>query len=163
MSDTDEIKSRINIVDFIGKRVTLKKTGRNYKGLCPFHNEKTPSFIVSPERQTFHCFGCGKGGDILAFVMEYDHVDFVEALEELAEVTGVKLTRRVGDTPEVKLKQKIFEVNHLASEYYQYILTKHKLGENARDYLKRRGFRINQLKRSGWGIARTAGKRSLPI
>jgi DNA primase len=70
MSDTDEIKSRINIVDFIGKRVTLKKTGRNYKGLCPFHNEKTPSFIVSPERQTFHCFGCGKGGDILAFVME---------------------------------------------------------------------------------------------
>ncbi len=139
MSDVDDIKSRINIVDFIGKRVTLKKTGRNFKGLCPFHNEKTPSFIVSPERQTFHCFGCGKGGDIFAFVMEYDHVDFVEALEELAEVTGVKLTRRVGETPEAKLKQKIFEVNHLASEYYQYILTKHKLGEKARDYLKHRG------------------------
>jgi DNA primase len=139
MSDTDEIKSRINIVDFIGKRVTLKKTGRNYKALCPFHNEKTPSFIVSPERQTFHCFGCGKGGDIFAFVMEYDHVDFVEALEELAEITGVKLTRRVGETPEAKLKQKIFEVNHLASEYYLYILTKHKLGEKAREYLKHRG------------------------
>ncbi len=153
MSDTDEIKSRINIVDFIGKRVTLKKTGRNYKGLCPFHNEKTPSFIVSPERQTFHCFGCGKGGDILAFVMEYDHVDFVEALEELAEVTGVKLTRRVGDTPEVKLKQKIFEVNHLASEYYQYILTKHKLGENARDYLKRRGVSDKSVKTFGLGYS----------
>ncbi len=139
MSDTDEIKSRINIVDFIGKRVTLKKTGRNFKGLCPFHNEKTPSFIVSPERESFHCFGCGKGGDIFTFVMEYSRVDFPEALEELAEIAGVKLTRRVGDTPEAKLKQKIFEVNHLASEYYQYILTKHKLGENARDYLKRRG------------------------
>ena len=101
MSDADEIKSHINIVDFIGKRVTLKKTGRNYKGLCPFHNEKTPSFIVSPERQTFHCFGCGKGGDILAFVMEYDHVDFVEALAEMAEETGVKLTRRVWVTKRV--------------------------------------------------------------
>jgi DNA primase len=153
MSDTDEIKSRINIVDFIGKRVTLKKTGRNYKGLCPFHNEKTPSFIVSPERQTFHCFGCGKGGDILAFVMEYDHVDFVEALEELAEVTGVKLTRRVGETPEAKLKQKIFEVNHLASEYYQYILTKHTLGENARDYLKGRGVSDKSVKTFGLGYS----------
>ena len=139
MSDTDEIKSRINIVDFIGKRVSLKKTGRNFKGLCPFHNEKTPSFIVSPERESFHCFGCGKGGDVFTFVMEYEHVDFPEALEELAEVAGVKLTRRVGETPEAKLKQKILEVNHLASEYYHYILTKHKLGEKARSYLKRRG------------------------
>lgn len=153
MSDTDEIKSRINIVDFIGKRVTLKKTGRNFKALCPFHNEKTPSFIVSPERQTFHCFGCSKGGDILAFVMEYDHVDFVEALEELAEITGVKLTRRVGETPEAKLKQKIFEVNHLASEYYQYILTKHKLGEKAREYLTHRGVSDKSIKTFGLGYS----------
>jgi DNA primase len=153
MSDTDEIKSRINIVDFIGKRVILKKTGRNFKGLCPFHNEKTPSFIVSPERQTFHCFGCGKGGDILAFVMEYDHVDFVEALEELAEVTGVKLTRRIGETPEAKLKQKIFEVNHLASEYYQYILTKHTLGEKAREYLAHRGVSDKSVKTFGLGYS----------
>jgi len=153
MSDTDEIKSRINIVDFIGKRVPLKKTGRNYKGLCPFHNEKTPSFIVSPERQTFHCFGCGKGGDIFAFIMEYDHVDFVEALEELAEITGVKLTRRVGETPEAKLKQKIFEVNHLAGEYYQYILTKHTLGEKARDYLKHRGVSEKSIKTFGLGYS----------
>ncbi len=153
MSDTDEIKSRINIVDFIGKRVTLKKTGRNYKGLCPFHNEKTPSFIVSPERQTFHCFGCSRGGDIFAFVMEYEHVDFVEALEELAEITGVKLTRRMGETPEAKLKQKIFEVNHLASEYYQYILTKHKLGEKAREYLKHRGITDKSIKTFGLGYS----------
>jgi len=153
MSDVDEIKSRINIVDFIGKRVTLKKTGRNFKALCPFHNEKTPSFIVSPERQTFHCFGSGKGGDILAFVMEYDHVDFVEALEELAEITGVKLTRRAGETPEAKLKQKIFEVNHLASEYYHYILTKHKLGKKALDYLKHRGVSDKSVKTFGLGYS----------
>lgn len=145
MSDIDEIKSRLNIVDFIGKRVTLKKTGRNFKGLCPFHNEKTPSFIVSPERESWHCFGCGKGGDVFAFVMEYDHVDFAEALEDLADLSGVKLTRRVGETPEAKLKQKILEVNHLASEYYHYILTKHALGEKARDYLKHRGIRDKSI------------------
>src|SRR3989344_7614227 len=139
MSDVEEIKSRLNIVDIIGKRVTLKKAGRNFKGLCPFHNEKTPSFIVSPDRQTFHCFGCSKGGDVFTFVMEYDHVDFPEALEELASIAGVTLTRRITDTPQAKLKEKIFEVNHLASEYYHYVLTKHTLGARARDYLKHRG------------------------
>lgn len=153
MSDTDEIKSRINIVDIIGKRVTLKKTGRNFKGLCPFHNEKTPSFIVSPERESWHCFGCGKGGDIFSFVMEYEHVDFPEALEELAEIAGVKLTRRVGETPEAKLKQKILEVNHLASEYYHYILTKHALGEKARDYLKKRGVTDKSIKTFALGYS----------
>ena len=153
MSDTDEIKSKINIVDYIGKRVILKKTGRNFKGLCPFHNEKTPSFIVSPERESWHCFGCGKGGDVFAFVMEYDHVDFIEALESLAELTGVKLTRRIGETPEIKLKQKIFEVNHLASEYYQYILTKHTLGEKARAYLTHRGVSDKSIKTFGLGYS----------
>jgi len=153
MSDVDEIKSRINIVDVIGKRVVLKKTGRNFKGLCPFHNEKTPSFIVSPERESWHCFGCGKGGDIFSFVMEYEHVDFPEALEELAEIAGVKLTRRVGETPEAKLKQKILEVNHLASEYYHYVLTKHALGAKARDYLKKRGVTDKSIKTFGLGYS----------
>lgn len=139
MSDVEEIKSRLNIVDIVGKRVTLKKAGRNFKGLCPFHNEKTPSFIVSSDRQTFHCFGCGKGGDIFTFVMEYDHVDFPEALEELASQAGVTLTRTIADTPQAKIKDKILEVNHLASEFYQYLLTKHALGAHARDYLKTRG------------------------
>ena len=153
MSDVDEIKSRVNIVDVIGKRVTLKKTGRNFKGLCPFHNEKTPSFIVSPERESWHCFGCGKGGDIFSFIMEYEHVDFPEALEELAEIAGVKLTHRVGETPEAKLKQKILEVNHLASEYYQYILTKHKLGAKALSYLKHRGVTDKSMKTFALGYS----------
>lgn len=139
MSDIDEIKARLNIVDIIGERVHLKKAGRNFKGLCPFHAEKTPSFIVSPDRQTFHCFGCGKGGSMFDFVMLFDHVDFPEALETLAERAGVKLERRPADTPEAKLRQKILEVNHLASEYYHYLLQKHAVGEHARRYLKERG------------------------
>lgn len=139
MSDIDEIKARLDIVDIVGSRVTLKKAGRNFKGLCPFHNEKSPSFMVSPDRQTFHCFGCGKGGSVFDFVMLFDHVDFAEALETLAEKAGVKLERRFADTPESKMRQKILEVNHLASEYYHYLLTKHAVGEHARTYLKHRG------------------------
>ncbi|MBI3577016.1 DNA primase [Candidatus Gottesmanbacteria bacterium] len=146
MSDVDEVKSRLNIVDVIGARVPLKKAGRHFKALCPFHSEKTPSFIVSPERQTWHCFGCGKGGSVIDFVMEYEHVDFVEALETLAEKAGVKLERRATDTPEAKLKQKMYEVNHLASEFYHYLLTQHKLGEKARSYLKNRGITEKSIK-----------------
>src|SRR5437868_31343 len=125
MTDIDEIKTRLNIVDIIGKRVTLKKAGRHFKALCPFHGEKTPSFVVSPDRQIFHCFGCGKGGTVFDFVMEYEHVDFAEALEELAHLAGVTLTRHPAATPEAKLKERLLEVNHLASEYYHYLLTKH--------------------------------------
>ncbi len=139
MSDIDEIKARVNIADVIGKRVTLKKAGHNFKALCPFHSEKTPSFIVSPERQIYKCFGCGKGGSVIDFVMEYEHVDFIEALESLADLSGVKLERRPADSPEAKLKQRMYEANHLASEYYHYILTKHKSGDRARRYLKTRG------------------------
>lgn len=153
MSDIDEIKSRVSIVDLVGSRVTLKKAGRNFKGLCPFHGEKTPSFIVSPDRQTFHCFGCGKGGSIFDFIMLLDHLDFAEALETLADRAGVVLSRRPLDTPEGKIKQKLLEVNHLASEYYQYLLTKHAVGEKARDYLKHRGVSDKSIKTFSLGYS----------
>ena len=146
MSDIDEIKARLNIVDIIGERVKLTKAGRNFKGLCPFHGEKTPSFMVSADRQMFKCFGCGKGGSVIDFVMEYEHVDFVEALEDLADKAGVKLTRKAGDTPQAKLKERIYEVNHLASEFYHYLLTKHAHGEKARLYLKNRGISDKSIK-----------------
>lgn len=139
MSDIDEVKSRLNIIDVVGQRVKLKRVGKNFKGLCPFHTEKTPSFIVSPDRQSWHCFGCGKGGSVIDFVMEYEHLEFSEALEELADRVGVKLERHDSDTPEAKRKRQLFEVNHLASEYYHYLLTKHALGARGRDYLKERG------------------------
>lgn len=153
MSDIDEIKSRLNIVDIIGKVVTLKKAGRNFKGLCPFHSEKTPSFVVSPDRQIFHCFGCSKGGDIFSFVTEYHHVDFGEALEDLAAAAGVKLTRRNVDSKEGSLKQKLLEVNHLASEFYQYLLIKHALGEKGMFYLKNRGISDKSIKTFSLGYS----------
>ncbi len=146
MSDIEEIKSRLNIIDIIGKSVKLKKAGRNFKGLCPFHNEKSPSFMVSPDRQMFHCFGCGKGGSVFDFVMLYSHVDFVEALEELAALAGVKLTRGISDSPETHLKQKLYEVNHIASEFYHYVLTKHALGQKGFLYLKNRGVSDKSIK-----------------
>lgn len=146
MNDVDEVKSRTNIIELISAHVTLKKAGRHFKGLCPFHNEKSPSFIVSPERAIWKCFGCGKGGSAIDFVMEQEHVDFVEALETLAEKAGVKLERRMGDTPESKLKEKIYGANHLASEYYHFLLTKHPIGEKARAYLKTRGVTDKTIK-----------------
>lgn len=139
MSDIDDVKSKIDIVDYIGKRVVLKKSGRNYKGLCPFHGEKTPSFMVSPDRQAFHCFGCGRGGSVIDFVMEETHVDFREALEDLAETVGVTLTRNKGDSPQEKRKDTLLEIHHLAAEYYHYLLQTHKVGEKARAYLMNRG------------------------
>lgn len=153
MGDVDEVKSRTNIIDLIGAHVTLKKAGRHFKGLCPFHNEKTPSFIVSPERAIWKCFGCGKGGSAIDFVMEYERVDFVEALETLAEKAGVKLERRMGDTPEAKLKERIYGANHLASEYYHFLLTKHAIGEKARGYLKTRGVTDKTIKTFSLGYS----------
>ena len=153
MSDVDEIKTRLNIVDIVSERVTLKKAGRNFKGLCPFHHEKSPSFMVSSERQSFHCFGCGKGGSVIDFVMEFEHIDFVEALEQLAQRAGVTLTKRMSDSPEQQVKAKLYEVNSLASEFYQYMLTRHPLGEKALMYLKNRGISDKSIKTFGLGYS----------
>src|SRR6187455_1101124 len=90
-NSVEQIKDRLDIVDIISETVNLKKTGRSYKGLCPFHQEKTPSFVVFPDSQHFHCFGCGKGGDIFTFQMEVEKVEFPEALRELAKRAGVDL------------------------------------------------------------------------
>jgi DNA primase len=136
MSDVEEIKSRLDIVQVIGESVPLKKAGRNLKGLCPFHQEKTPSFTVNPERQTYHCFGCGEGGDIFEFVMKREAADFPEALRMLAKRAGVEL--KGFDSKASKAKQRLFEANDQAAKYFVAAL-KHASGKVAQEYLKSRG------------------------
>jgi|SRR3989338_3849108 len=137
MEPKDEIKQKINIVDLVNSYVSIKKSGRNYKGICPFHSEKSPSFMVSPELQIFKCFGCNEAGDIFSFVEKIEGVDFPAALEILAEKANVQLKKRENyDSEKKSRKGIIFEINHLALEYYHFILTKHKIGANALDYVK---------------------------
>lgn len=139
MTDVELIKSKINIIDFINQYVPLKKTGRNFSALCPFHSEKTPSFIVSSERQSWYCFGaCNEGGDVISFLEKWENIEFLEALKILAKKTGVKLSQYT-PTEDTKRKEKLYEVNHLALEFYHYLLTKHKLGRRALEYLSSRG------------------------
>lgn len=146
MTDLEEIKQKIDLVALVSEYVPLKKTGANFKGLCPFHNEKTPSFIVSPERQIWHCFGgCQDGGDIFKFLMRIENLEFPEALKILAQRAGVNLAS-YQPTKTSEIKDKIYAVNKLASEYYQYILTTHALGEKARDYLTNRLITNNSIK-----------------
>ena len=138
MTDAELIKSKIDIVNFISDYITLKKAGRNYKSVCPFHSEKTPSFVVSPERGSWHCFGaCGEGGDAISFLQKWENIEFLEALKILAKKVGVKLT---GFTPtdNIRQKEKLYEINHLACEFFHYLLTKHALGMRAREYLDTR-------------------------
>lgn len=134
-----EIKAKVDIAALIGERVTLKQRGRRFLGLCPFHSEKTPSFTVSPEIGIFKCFGCSVAGDAFTFLERYDGMTFVEALEHLAQRTGVKLERRVVDSRVAAMDKQILEANHLAAEYYHFLLTKHKVGKKASDYLRLRG------------------------
>ncbi|MCD6568397.1 MAG: DNA primase [Dehalococcoidia bacterium] len=140
MSVISEVKQRIDLVEFVSQYVTLQKTGRNFKGLCPFHSEKTPSFFVFPEQQTWHCFGaCGTGGDVFSFLMRKENVDFSQALHILAERAGVALSspeRVVGN--EDREKDELFQINELAAEYYHHLLLNALEGEEARNYLTRR-------------------------
>lgn len=147
MTDLEQIKQKVDIVAFISEYMPLKKTGANFKGLCPFHNEKTPSFVVSPERQIWHCFGgCNDGGDVFKFLMKIENIDFPEALKILAQRAGVKLTNSFQSGKSSELRTRIFEINHLASEFYNYLLTSHKLGEKAREYLGERKISENSWK-----------------
>lgn len=136
MSDVDDIKGRLDIVQVIGESVPLRKAGRNFKGLCPFHSEKTPSFMVNPERQSFHCFGCDEGGDVFDFVMKRERADFPETLRMLAQRAGVEL--KGFDAKAGKQKQRLFDANEAAARYFQAVLG-HATGAAARDYLKERG------------------------
>ena len=155
MSVVDEIKARVDIVDLISEYVTLRKSGRNYTALCPFHSEKTPSFVVFPETQTWHCFGaCATGGDIFAFIQKRENFDFPEALRLLAQRAGVTL-EPPGEkkTAEEQLRQRLREVNAAAAQYFHNLLLTAAQGEIAREYLARRGINQETISRFQLGYA----------
>ena len=139
-SDVQQIKDRINIADIVGQYVKLRRAGRTYAGLCPFHKERTPSFHVSPERGTYKCFGCGEGGDVFSFLQKMDGTDFLTVLKQLAEKAGVKLTPRSGAhaaTPEQKEHDEhLREVCEAAAVFFEQKLKERK---DVQEYLKTRG------------------------
>jgi DNA primase len=152
MSVTDEIKERLDIVDVVSRYVPLKKAGRNYKGLCPFHSEKTPSFIVFPDSQNWHCFGaCGTGGDIFAFMMRRENLDFGEALKLLAAQAGVELQAR-GDqaSAEDRRLERLRELVTETAIYFHYLLNRAGEAKIARDTLERRGLTTETWQ--GWQL-----------
>jgi DNA primase len=137
MSQVQQVKDATDIVQVIGERIKLKRSGSSYKGLCPFHSEKSPSFFVSDQLQRYRCFGCGETGDVLDFLQKYDGMSFAESLQYLADRSGIKL-KQFQRTPEDDLRQKLLEILSLAKEYYHYLLTDHQVGKKARSYLKDR-------------------------
>ncbi|OGZ34602.1 MAG: DNA primase, partial [Candidatus Portnoybacteria bacterium RBG_13_41_18] len=149
-SPIDEIKSRIDILELVGSYITLAKAGRNWRARCPFHNERTPSFVVSPERQIWHCFGCGAGGDIFGFVKQIEGVEFGDALRILARRAGVVLKRQ---DPAIQTQRKrLYEVCELAAKFYEKQIES-KIGQKAFQYLiKERGLKKETIKnwRLGW-------------
>ena len=137
----DEIIARCDIVSVINEYVPLKRRGSNYQGLCPFHNEKTPSFSVSPAKQIFHCFGCGKGGNVFRFVMDIEGISFIEAAEKLAKRAGVKLPEKEltpAQRKAMEQRKRYQQINELATRYYHSVLMNSAMGQPYRDYLKQR-------------------------
>jgi len=120
-----EIKESCNIVQLISEFVPLKKTGANYRGLCPFHSENEPSFTVSEAKQIFYCFGCGTGGNVFTFLMKFEHLTFPEAAKKLAQRCGIQLPKKEYSPTQKKImgeKEKLFNVNGLVAEYYSSLL-----------------------------------------
>jgi len=150
MSDTQLIKDKLDIAQIIGEYVPLKKAGINFKANCPFHREKTPSFMVQPEKQIWHCFGCGKGGDIFSFVQEIEGMDFPETLKLLAARAGVKLTNTFENEVSKSQKNRILEINNAAANFFHRFLLEMSAAKPARDYLERRQLTTETIK--NWQI-----------
>lgn len=155
----DEVVSRSDIVDIISGYIKLKKNGSSYVGLCPFHNEKSPSFSVSPGKQLYHCFGCGVGGNVITFVMEYENYTFLEAVKYLADKAGMQLPETSYSEEEKKnrdLKAKLLEINKIAATYYYHHL-KAENGKIGLSYLQKRGLSDTTINRFGLGYAGQTG------
>src|SRR5215471_11218632 len=138
----EQIAAANDIVEVIGSYFPLMRAGANFKALCPFHQEKTPSFMVSPSRQTFHCFGCGAGGSVFRFVMEYERIDFPSAARKLAARVGITVVEKRGAADEggqYEARRKLIKLHAEAAEWFHENLIKREIGAAARKYLKQRG------------------------
>ena len=133
----NQIQDRCDIVEIISSYIPLKKAGRNFRANCPFHNEKTPSFMVSPEKQIYHCFGCGEGGNVIGFLMKHEHLQFREALETLAKKAGINLPEDQSDGKEKGVITQLFRINEIACDFFQSLLKRNE-GAKAREYLSLR-------------------------
>lgn len=144
----EEIKANNDVVDVISQYVILKRSGRNFSGLCPFHKEKTPSFSVSPDRQIFHCFGCGIGGDVITFICKIENVNYKEAIEILAEKAGIILPVADNDRENKRdlLRQKVYEINEIVANFYHENLYL-PMAKTAQEYVKKRKLDNNTLKK----------------
>ncbi len=144
-SQIEEIKNKLNIVDIIGSYVKLSKTGINYRGVCPFHSEKGPSFFVSPARQMWHCFGCGEGSSVFDFIMKIEGVEFGDALKIMATKAGVELKR---ENPKLRTeRQRLYEICHLACSFFEKQLGNSAYGKDAKEYLLKRGIKEETIKK----------------
>lgn len=150
----EEIRNTADIVDIISAYVQLKKRGKNYFGVCPFHQEKTPSFAVNEEKQIYHCFGCGAGGDVFKFLMEYKSISFIEAVQEIAEQLGIKIEYDQNISAEKQNEQETYyDINLRAAKYFSDNLLKNIAGEYARDYLSGRKLTEKTMRNFGLGFA----------
>src|SRR5205814_10350816 len=152
----EQIAAANDIVEVIGSYFPLKRAGVNFKALCPFHQEKTPSFTVSPSRQTFHCFGCGAGGSVFRFVMDYEHTDFPSAVRKLAARAGIMVveTRGAEDGDRRhETRPRLLKLHGEAAQWFHENLIKRQVGEPARQYLKQRGITAEIAKRWQLGYA----------
>lgn len=152
----DDLLERVDIVEVVDRRVPLKKSGRNYSARCPFHDEKTPSFSVSPDKQFFYCFGCGAGGNAIGFVMDYDRVDFPQAVETLATLAGLEVPREAQPehaSQQQKRQRDLYQTLDAAARYYREQLRHHPQAKRAVDYLKNRGLTGTIARDFGIGYA----------
>ena len=151
-----QVLDRCDIVEVISSYIPLKRTGRNYKANCPFHHEKTPSFIVSQDKQIYHCFGCGVGGNVISFVMAQEHLEFPDAVRHLAQKIGVRIeTSERGDKKKRELRHQIYQANQWACQYFHenLLVNKSPMAVEGRRYLKSRGIELDSVKKAQIGMA----------
>lgn len=160
MTDTQVIKDRIDIVQFIQEYIPLKKSGANWKANCPFHQEKSPSFMVHPEKQIWHCFGCGKGGDVFSFLQEMEGLGFAEALKLLADRAGVKLDRFISEIKQSE-RNRLLEIVKKAAYFFHHFLVDIPGSTLARDYLKKRGLKESTIRE--WNIGYSSDQWDLLV